>query len=89
MNYDFSKRNFHFFNIIPYSPGREKELADAIGELVELKIEGFDLLGEESLQGTIIRSSDNDGIFHVGCRMASDHEEIEAYVREKMGNTTL
>lgn len=90
-----SKDKVLFGNMVNISAGgfafacRAKELADAIGELVELKIEGFDLLGEESLQGTIIRSSDNDGIFHVGCRMASDHEEIEAYVKEKMGNKTL
>ena len=35
MNYDFSKRDFHFFNIIPYSPGREKELAADVIDYVE------------------------------------------------------
>ena len=36
MNYDFSKRNFHFFNIIPYSPGREKELAADVIDYVAI-----------------------------------------------------
>ncbi len=64
---------------------RAKELADVIGEQVEIVIEGFDLLKEEALQGVIIRSSDNDGIFSVGCRMSSDHAEIAEYVSKRMG----
>lgn len=64
---------------------RAKELADAIGEKVELTIEGFAPLQEEVLQGVIIRSSNNDGVFSVGCRMSVDHAEIEKYVRLQMG----
>ncbi|MBQ8798047.1 MAG: PilZ domain-containing protein [Lachnospiraceae bacterium] len=64
------------------------ELADAIGEKVELEVENFELLKEESLHGVIIRSSDNDGTYYVGCRMVSDHAGIEAYVRERVGQST-
>lgn len=64
---------------------RAKELADAVGEQVELVIVGFDLLQEEALQGVIIRSSDNDGILNVGCRMPVDHVGIEEYVRKCLG----
>ena len=63
---------------------RAKELADVIGERVELVIEGFELLHEEALQGVIIRSSDNEGSFCVGCRMDSDHAEIAEYVEKHM-----
>jgi len=63
---------------------REKELANVVGEQVEIAIEGFELLKEEALQGVIIRSSDNGGVFSVGCRMSADHKEIEEYVRKRM-----
>lgn len=65
---------------------KAKELADAIGETVELGIEEFELLQDETLQGVIIRASDNDGTFSVGCRLASDHAGIEEYVRTRMGD---
>lgn len=60
-------------------------VADAIGEKLELHIEDFEFLGEETLPGVVIRSSNNDGVFSVGCRMPSDHARIEEYVRKKMG----
>lgn len=65
---------------------RAKELADAIGEKIKLTIDGFDLLKGEPLNGIIIRSSDNDGTFFVGCRMPSDHEEIAQYVERKFNH---
>jgi len=64
---------------------KAKELADVIGEKVELHIREFELLGEESLQGVIIRSSDNDGVFSVGCRMSSDYAKIDEYVKRRLG----
>ena len=64
---------------------KAQELADAIGEKLELHIENFEFLGEETLPGVVIRSSNNDGVFSVGCRMPSDHARIEEYVRKKMG----
>ena len=64
---------------------RAKELADVIGEKVAVTIDGFELLQGEALHGRIIRSSDNDGVFFVGCQMNSDHAEIEEYVRKRMG----
>lgn len=60
-------------------------VADAIGEKLELHIENFEFLGEETLPGVVIRSSNNDSVFSVGCRMPSDHARIEGYVRKKMG----
>lgn len=62
---------------------RAKELADAIGEKIKITIDRFDLLKGEPLNGVIIRSSDNDGTFFVGCRMPVDHSEIEKYVQRR------
>ena len=87
-----SKDLLLFGNMINISAGgfaflcRDKALADVIGEKVELSIEGFELLQEEVLQGVIIRSSDNDGVFSVGCRLKADHKGIEEYVRQRMGD---
>lgn len=64
---------------------RAKELADVIGERVSVTIEGFELLQGEALHGRVIRSSDNDGVFCVGCRLHDDHAGIEEYVRKRMG----
>jgi len=64
---------------------RAKELADVIGEKVSVVIEGFELLEGEALHGRVIRSSDNDGVFCVGCRLHDDHAGIEEYVRKRMG----
>lgn len=81
-----------FGNIINISAGgcaflcRDKALADVIGETVELSIEGFELLQDEVLHGVIIRSSDNEGVFCVGCRLTADHKGIEEYVRQRMGD---
>lgn len=61
---------------------KSNELADVIGEKVELAIDGFELLQEEVLEGVIIRSSENDGVFCVGCRLDSDHAEIAEYVEK-------
>ena len=81
-----------FGNMINISAGgfaflcRDKALADVIGETVELSIEGFELLQDEVLHGVIIRSSDNEGVFSVGCRLTADHKGIEEYVRQRMGD---
>ena len=64
---------------------RAKELADVIGEKIAVTIDGFELLEGEVLHGRIIRSSDNDGVFCVGCRMNDDHAGIEEYVRKRLG----
>lgn len=59
---------------------RNPEFMDLKGNEVSLEIDDFDILGGEYLEGTIIRCSDNDGEYIVGCRMPSDNEAIEKYV---------
>lgn len=43
---------------------------------------GLPLEEARTLDGHIIRSTDNDGEFIVGCRMPEDSEEIQAYVNK-------
>lgn len=61
-----------------------KEFADAVGSHVELSIQDFNLLEGETLQGTIIRSTDDEGNYIVGCRMPEDNMEIRDFVKERI-----
>ena len=38
----------------------------------------------EKLTGVIIRSTDDDGTYIVGCRMPEDNEDIMNYVKDRM-----
>ena len=55
-----------------------------IGEMITLTINDFDLLAGKSLVGTIIRSTDDNGRYILGCRMPEDHIEIMNFVNENM-----
>ena len=61
---------------------REPAFADLKGEEVSVEIDDFDVLNGEYLIGSIIRCSNNDGEYIVGCRMPSDSKEIEQYVNQ-------
>lgn len=65
--------------------GAEPQFADAIGKKIQIEIKDFDLLNGEKLRGTIIRSSDDNGKYIVGCRMPQDNQKIRDYVQEKIG----
>lgn len=56
----------------------------AVGKEVEIKINDFDLLKDRKLTGVIIRSTDDEGTYIVGCRMPEDNEEIMNYVKMRM-----
>ena len=60
---------------------REELFAENKGVHVEVEINDFDVLGEERLQGTVIRSSNNEGEFIIGCRMPRDIQRIKEYVK--------
>ena len=60
------------------------DLVNAIGSFIELEIEGFDLPGENVLSGTIIRVTNDNGRYIVGCRMPADNMKICEYVEMKM-----
>lgn len=59
---------------------REAAFADMKGQEVSVEVDDFPVLNDEYLIGTIIRCSNNDGEYIVGCRMPSDSKIIEEYV---------
>jgi len=59
---------------------RESAFAEMKGQEVSVEIDDFPPLNGEYLMGSIIRCSNNDGEYIVGCRMPSDNKEIEAYI---------
>ncbi len=59
---------------------RDEFFATARERDVVVEVSGFDVLEGKALEGCIIRSSNNDGEYVVGCRMPEDNKEIEKYV---------
>lgn len=59
-----------------------QEFADAKGEEVQVTIKDFELLNNKPLIGVIIRSSNDNGTYILGCRMPEDNIEIQKYVKE-------
>jgi methyl-accepting chemotaxis protein len=60
------------------------EFADAVGENIQLIIHNFPEIGDKPLNGLIIRSSNDNGTYIVGCRMPVDNKIIQKYVEERM-----
>ena len=58
-----------------------KEFADIRGSMVSVAIRDFDLLGGKMIDGMIIRISENNGQYMLGCRMLEDSQEIADYVK--------
>lgn len=61
---------------------REAMFADMKGKDVTVEIKDFEIMRGNILEGCIIRSSNNDGEYIVGCRMPQDCEIIEEYVNK-------
>ena len=61
---------------------RNELFADCRGKDVIVDIKDFAVYGVKKLEGCIIRSSDNDGEYIVGCRMPQDSEAIREYVSQ-------
>lgn len=58
----------------------EKEILDTKGDSVTVLAKGFELLENLPLDGCVIRITDNDGVYIIGCRMPEDNEDIRDYV---------
>ncbi len=58
------------------------EIKESRGALVTLNVKDFPLLSGKQLVGHIIRISDNDGQYIVGCRMLEDNMDIYEYVEK-------
>ena len=61
---------------------RDASFADSKGKKVTVDVNGFTALEGKTLEGTIIRSSDNSGEYIVGCRMPQDSVVIKEYVTQ-------
>ena len=61
---------------------RDSLFADLKGNDVVVYVEHFDILQGKPLEGCIIRSSNNDGEYIIGCRMPQDSEVIKEYVSQ-------
>ena len=59
---------------------RGELFANAKGKDVVVEVNEFNALKGKALEGCIIRSSNNDGEFIVGCRMPQDSDVIKEYV---------
>ncbi len=59
---------------------RNEYFAESKGKAVSVVVNNFDVLGGRPLAGRIIRSSNNDGEYIIGCRMPEDNESIREYV---------
>lgn len=59
---------------------KDEAFADAVGEQVDVLIRDFDVLKDEALPATIIRSTDDQGTYIVGCRMLEDNKAIADYI---------
>lgn len=60
---------------------RDKFFASAIGSDITLSIPDLPVENARQLEGHIIRSTNNENVFIVGCRMPEDNTAIEQYVR--------
>lgn len=58
-----------------------EELKTSRGMMVRLTIDDFDAV-EAELEATVIRVTDNNGTYLVGCRMLNDNRNIYHYVEE-------
>ena len=63
---------------------RDERFADAIGQQINLRIHDFDVLKGNSLTGIIIRSTNDEGTYIIGCRLLQDNTDILNYVHTKM-----
>ncbi len=60
---------------------RNVALHDSKGQHVTVKINNFELGTATQLYGCVIRVTDNDGEFIIGCRMLEERDDIKEYVK--------
>lgn len=61
---------------------RAEEIRNTKGTMITVQAKGFPLLESLPLKGYVIRITDNDGMYIVGCRMPEDNEQIRSYVQQ-------
>ncbi len=63
---------------------RSKDFEEVVGENVELMIHDFPVINGKSLTGTVIRSTNDNGNYIVGCRMLENNRDIQRYVEKQL-----
>ncbi len=63
---------------------RNSEFENMVGENVEITIHDFPVLNGKSLIGTIIRATNDNGNYIVGCRMMENNKEVQLYVEKQL-----
>lgn len=58
--------------------------AEAPGKAIKVTIDDFSLLQGKPLEGIVIRSTNDEGRYVVGCRLIEDNDAICEYVKTKM-----
>ena len=61
---------------------RNEFFAESKGKQVSLDVKEFTVMGNRALTGRVIRCSNNEGEYIVGCRMPEDNEAIREYVSQ-------
>lgn len=61
---------------------RNSKFADAIGQHVKVLIPGFMIPEARAIEGSIMRASNHDGEYIVGCRMPEDNKAVLEYVKK-------
>ena len=64
---------------------RDSFFADKKGITIKLEISNFEPVNKP-IEGRIIRSSNNEGVYIVGCQMPEDHMKIKEYIEKHMKN---
>lgn len=65
---------------------KEPIFSNSKGQEILVSIPNFPVPDVQKLEGCIIRSSDNDGEYIVGCRMPEDHLQIRDYIEKNRYN---
>ena len=66
---------------------RNDYFAEHKGINVSVEIDHFALPNHNHLEGHVIRCSNNDGLYIVGCQMPADDFFIREYVKERLKET--
>lgn len=61
---------------------RETAILNTKGTLITIQVKNFALLANKPLKGHVIRITDNEGMYIVGCRMLEDSKTIRDYVEQ-------
>lgn len=62
---------------------KDMDMVKAKDSLITIKVKEFELLENTPLTGYVIRITNNEGTYIVGCRMLEDNNDIKEYVKKR------